>query len=127
MLRHLYRAIHAPKGILKASWNAVSGNSIMTKRGMRPAYDVQAATAIIGSGLGAIFAPLVGMETQSVLYGLGLFAGMVALPPIVTHLPYAMYCGGAYDDRHYRITQENRKYIEAQKLKSLPPPDTKLI
>jgi hypothetical protein len=127
MFRHIYRAVHAPKGILKASWNAVSGNTIMRNRGMWPNYTFQAAGAGIAGILGIAPALAVGDYTNSFLLGAATLAAAAAAPTLLLHLPYAVYKAGEYDQKRFQIEQEQKKRLEAQQRKSLPAPNNKLI
>jgi hypothetical protein len=127
MFRHIYRTVHAPKGILKATWNCVSGNDILRNRGMWPNYNLQKGGAFLCGFASIVPGIALGDHFNSFLLGAATVAAAASAPTLLLHLPYAIYKAGEHDNHRFQIEQEQKKRIEAQQRKALPSPHHNLI
>jgi hypothetical protein len=99
---------------IKASWNAVSGVSMIKKRNMDiDTADIQGALLMLGLFGGALGGIITGAATESLTAALAV-AAAGASAPVTCFLPYAVYKAGEHDKK-MRLRQERYKQLEAPK------------
>jgi hypothetical protein len=127
--RLVYAFYKSASGIgrgLKETWHIATGNRLLWNRGLRPIPELQFIPTVIGTVIGAPLAAGItadgGMSLPMILTSV---AAAVFVPPVLCHLPYAMFKAGKQvaRERQFELEHRRRLALEAPKpeVKRLPP------